>query len=289
MKQNDISAYLLRSGSSVENREHGFFGPDSIFWKVGRERALFLGGPSAIMLQMAHPMVAEGVNVHSDFATDPVGRFIRTFQVVYAIVFGTVEEAVTAVERTRLIHTRVKGKLSEDAGSFNEGDPYHANRPDLLLWVHATLVAQALLGYDLFVEPLTKAEKEKYYQESKIFAKLFGIPPKKIPPTLSAFYRYYKTMVRKTIAVGEVGMVMKKRLFKHPLYLPVLPLNLLLAGGMLPEPVREAFRFSWNPFMQFAFNRFCRRVRRTLPLLPAQLRYQSEYLKAMKRVRRAGR
>lgn len=283
-----LAPHLRKMYRSVENPLHGFYGPDSLFWKIGRERVILLGGMSAVLLQIAHPHVGEGVNTHSNFTSDPIGRFQRTFDVVYHIVFGTAEEAIIAANSAYQIHKKVKGALSENIPPrHKKGDRYDANRADLLLWVHSTLVDQSLLGYKLFVGHMTDRQKEEYYEESKTFARLFSIPDKHIPETLADFYEYYNDMIENVLAVGKTGMMMRNKLFFLFPYSIGLPVSYTMAAGMLPERVRKMFGIHWDPVMQLAFHRLCRRVKQIRPFLPSQLRFEPNYLKAAKRLRDA--
>lgn len=284
----NLPAYLERLEERALGPNVGFFGPSSVYWRVGREQVLLLGGPAAVLLQLAHPAVASGVDQHSDFAQDPIGRQVRTFQVVYKVVFGTTREALEAVAKTYRMHEHVKGKLQETAGKHREGSRYHANRDDLLLWVYATLVDQALLAYELFVGRLTAQQRQTFYAESKLFAELFGVSAAVIPKTLGDFYDYYEKEIEETLAVGKVGMRLKNVLFGLTTYRPLRPVMLLCAGGMLPPRVREAYEIPWDEGRKAAFETFRQAVYRLVPLLPPWLRYVGRYHQARRRLRRGG-
>ena len=45
--------------------DYGYYGPGSVAWKIGREAAIMLGGARAVLMQLAHPLVAMGVSAHS--------------------------------------------------------------------------------------------------------------------------------------------------------------------------------------------------------------------------------
>src|SRR5258707_11955495 len=126
----------------------GLFREDSITRRVNRENILLLGGGRALLMQLAHPKVAAGVDEHSDFRTHPVRRLRRTILMTMAIVFGDRETALAAAHAVNGAHARVRG------------DDYHALDPQLLLWVHATLVDSALVTYATFVQPLTERERD---------------------------------------------------------------------------------------------------------------------------------
>src|SRR5436305_3812749 len=155
----------------------------SITRRVNRENVLLLGGGRALLMQLAHPAIAAGVDEHSDFRARPIRRLQRTVRMTMAIVFGDGETARAAAQAVNRVHGRVRG----------EG--YHALDPDLLLWVHATLVDSALVTYETFVQRLAPREREDFYQESKALGELLRIPPADFPPRLADFKAYISRMV----------------------------------------------------------------------------------------------
>src|SRR5436309_11738206 len=114
----------------------GLFGPDSVAWRVNGETAMLLGGPRALLMQIAHPAVAAGVAEHSDFPHEPYRRLWRTIDSMLTISFGDAVQSRQAAERVTALHTRVKGPT------------YDALDPELLMWVHATLVDSALVVHE---------------------------------------------------------------------------------------------------------------------------------------------
>src|SRR3977135_156574 len=134
----------------------GLFREDAITRRVNRENILLLGGGRALLMQLAHPKVAAGVDEHSDFRTHPIRRLRRTVLMTMAIVFGERETALAAARAVNQTHARVRGQ------------EYRALDPDLLVWVHAALVDSALVTYQAFVQRLTATEREDFYQESKL-------------------------------------------------------------------------------------------------------------------------
>src|SRR6266436_6912661 len=126
----------------------GLYAEDSITRRVSRENILLLGGGRALLMQLAHPKVAAGVDDHSDFRAHPIRRLRRTVLVTMAIVFGERETALAAARAVNQSHARVRGH------------DYRALAPNLLLWVHATLVESALVTYQAFVGRLTSRARE---------------------------------------------------------------------------------------------------------------------------------
>src|SRR5207248_1408858 len=148
-----------------------------------REPALLLGGGRALLMQLAHPGVAAGVAEHSDFRERPLRRLLRTLELTLALTFGTRERAMAAARQINGVHRRVRGET------------YSATDPDLLLWVHATLVDSALATYHAFVGPLGRSEREAYYKESTLVGGLLGIPAAAFPASLRAFEDYVASML----------------------------------------------------------------------------------------------
>ena len=133
---------------------------DSATWKLHREVVLLAGWGRAILLQIAHPLVAQGVADHSGFAAERwarVGRLKRTIRAMLALTFGTPEESAAAAAGINRIHDRVHGRLPHPAGAFTSGSSYSAHDPALLAWVHVTLVDTFLLTYERFIGPLREA------------------------------------------------------------------------------------------------------------------------------------
>lgn len=272
----------------VENPEEGFFGPDSMYWHVNRENVLAAGGVTAILLQIAHPKVAAGVEEHSSFESDPVGRAERTREIVEAITFGDLDTAVEASMIIRRVHDWVTGDLQEDVGPYESGERYEANEPDNLLWVHATMIEQGLTMYDLYVGDLTDAEKAQFYQEAKTFGQLFGIPRENYPETLDDFWEYYETELEETIVVSERGLDLQETLFSgNMLVEKMIPSDLLeriygfYGAARMPDPTREQFDFEWNERQERAYQVQSKAIRRALPYLPDVVRFNPTYRERM--------
>src|SRR5499425_305852 len=148
VSQSDFEAALdfvqTRAAGSVE----GIFGPASITWRIDREAVIFLGAGRALLLQLAHPWIASAIAEHSRTLADPIGRFHRTFNVMFTIVFGTTEQALAAARRLHQRHAGISGALTGTVGPFASGSRYEANEINALRWVHATLTDTALIAYE---------------------------------------------------------------------------------------------------------------------------------------------
>ncbi|HEX9131467.1 MAG TPA: oxygenase MpaB family protein, partial [Ktedonobacteraceae bacterium] len=255
---------------------YGTYGPGSVAWKINRESAVMLGGARAVLMQIAHPLVAMGVSAHSNYMTDPFGRAERTFVLGEVLTFGSFEKARQAARSINRMHLGVHGDLPIDAGAFEKGTRYDARNPELLLWVHATLVDTLLLCYTLFIGRLTPAEQETYYQESKEVAHLLGLLPDKMPGTVVDLRQYVDDMVHsnRLVATPQARQLAHQVLFPPaPAILrPFMHLNLQLTCALLPQPIREIYGLEWNTGRQHLFDLSAGGMRVIIPRLPMYLR-----------------
>ncbi len=269
----------------------GYFGPGSITWRIDREAALMLGGNRAVLMQLAHPLVAAGVSQHSVYRSDPYGRFRRTFALSQALVFGTRSEARKAAHTINRRHQPVYGTLKSTAGDFPGGTPYQARNPALLFWVHATLVDTVLLLYPMLIAPLAPAEQEQYYQESLRMVRLLGLPPDYAPPTLAGFHDYMQSMLASDqLAVTPEARELATLVLHPPAPLVVWPLFEATANitiGLLPPRLRTMYGYHWSPVQQLLFDGWVQSTRRAIRRLPPWLREMPTARAAEQRVLRA--
>lgn len=244
--------------------KRGLFAEDSITRRVNRENILLLGGGRALLMQLAHPKVAAGVDEHSDFRTHPIRRLRRTIRMTMAIVFGDRETALAAARGVNQVHAKVQGR------------DYRALDPDLLLWVYATLADTALVTYETFVQRLLPKEREKFHQEFKLLGELLGIPRERFPGTVRDFDSYLREMVssgpvRVNARARELAaqvMQPRVRLLPGPV---MLPLN-VITTGLLSPALREQYGLPWKRGQQRAYKLAVAVVPRVIALTPPLLR-----------------
>jgi uncharacterized protein (DUF2236 family) len=123
---------------------------------------------------------------------------------VYAVAFGTEDEADRAARQVRTVHARVSGRLRESVGRFPAGTAYSALDPELATWVHATMVENALAMYERLVGPLAPEDEEAFWQEMKAVAESFGLPARLLPRAAQDFRVYWQAMLAgDVLAVGS--------------------------------------------------------------------------------------
>jgi uncharacterized protein (DUF2236 family) len=269
----------------------GYYGPGSISWRVVREAALLFGGNCAVLMQLAHPLVAAGVNEYSAYRSDPYGRFMRTLTLTQTIVFGTKTEARQAAQTINQRHQKVRGTLDTAAGSYADNTPYQARDPDLLLWVHATLIDTILRLYPMLIAPLAPAEQEQYYLESLQAVRLLGLPREHCPPTLAAFNDYMRMMLESDrLAVTPAAKELAALVLHPPAPAVVWPFFEATANitiGLLPPRLRAMYGYRWGRGQQMLFDLWVRQTRRMLRYLPPWLREFPAARAAEQRVLRA--
>ncbi|MGH7903971.1 MAG: oxygenase MpaB family protein [Candidatus Dormibacteraceae bacterium] len=254
--------------------------PGSVTWKVNRETVLLLGGGRALLMQLAHPLVAAGVAEHSDFQRRPLDRLARTLELTLSMVFGTREEAVVAARRINQAHRTVQGTLSDGSGGVAAGAPYSARNPDLLLWVHATLVESAVLTYESLVEALTDREKQEYLLESRLVGELLGIPREAFAADWSCFRAYLERMYAGPVRVSDQARRLARGVLDPGLPLvpraAYAPTN-LITTGLLPASLRDGYRLPWGRARRAAYATSLRVIPALVRGAPARLRQMSAY------------
>ena len=246
------------------------FTPGSVAWQVNREVVVLAGGTRALLMQVAHPAVAAGVDAHSDFRADPFSRLQRTLGASWAIAFGDGDQAKRAIQRINASHAVVRGTVPET------GDPYDARDPHLLLWVHATLVDTALRMHHRFVAPMTAGQVEAYHRQAIPVALALGVPGREIPDTYAELRRW----MADRIDSGEVRVSpTARRLSQAILYPTTFPPRFvwdaahLASISLMPAELRRQYGLVWNADRARGAERLATITRWAVPRMPARLRF----------------
>jgi uncharacterized protein (DUF2236 family) len=242
--------------------------------RINRETVVLLGWGRAILLQLAHPLVAAGVADYSRFrqgAGGYVRRARETVGAMLAITFGTDQEAEAAVAGINRIHDRVHGTLREPVGPFPAGTPYSAHDPRLLLWVHATLLESMVIAYERLVAPLTIEDKDRYAREATWLTERLGVPARDLPQTYPDLLAYLdRQYASGEIVVGPAARELGEALLSPSIGPAALAFGAarLLTLGLLPPGVRAQYGDDWSPSRERMFRRLVAFIRRTRHLLP---------------------
>jgi uncharacterized protein (DUF2236 family) len=245
-------------------------------WKVNVEPVVFLGASRALLLQVAHPLVAAGIDQHSNHLDEPWARLFRTMDVMLKLSFGDARASKLQAARLRRTHAAVRGVSAE-------GVPYDARDPALMTWVWATLVDTSMVVYQRAFGPLPSGDLDRYYREQRLLGVACGIPRGAPPRTCEAFGRYIKEMIRAELRVTPQAEAVARSIFAIPAP-PVLGpsigrLNRVLAAGLLPEPVRRGYGLIWDRRREVWLGRTFAVARAGARLMPQRVRrFPAEYL-----------
>lgn len=254
----------------------GLFGPDTVFWRINRERIVLLAGPAAAVLQVAHPSVARGVYHHSRFRDDAGGRLRRTLDAVYSVGFGDDRMVETTRKQIAKMHSTVRG----------EG--YSAFDPSAQLWVIATLIMGSVSMYERFIKPLSTEEKASFLRENHRFASVFGLPDGWLPTEWPSFEAYWHEMLHGELlgsdpVCGEVAQAVVQPLGRGPTNALISRLA-LLAMGVIPQHLCFRLGLPHRLSSEHAWQVLDRIVPRLHPLLPSVIRFAGPYRRALRRV-----
>ncbi len=217
----------------------GFYGPGTAVWRVNREAVLLGAGPAALLLQIAHPHVAEGVAQHSDFQSDPWRRLRRTLRTTLAMVFGDGPTAERAVRRLNGVHATVRGEAIDPDARTLAGTTYRAMDPDLLLWVQVTLVWTSVQAYERWVGHLDAADREELWAEAREVGRRLGISLEASLPDWPALEAYWQRM---TAPDGPIAITPTARRLAASIVRPPIPglpapiVDLLATPGLGSAP-----------------------------------------------------
>jgi len=287
VSENDAAIALDFVRAESAGPVEGIFGPASLTWRIDREAIVFLGAGRALLLQLAHPWVAAAIAEHSRTFADPIGRFHRTFDFMFTMVFGSLDQALAAAGRLHRRHAMIVGHLPEAIGPFDKGSLYRANEVSALRWVHATLVDTALMAHNLVLPALTVDERERYWAESRLFGALFGLAPADLAADWASFVAYNEAMAQSDIlSVSTAARDIAGQIFsggrtwlRPPRWYRALSLQ------MLPERLRMGFGFPFDARESRAADSALAWIRRAYPTLPARLRTVGPYQEAQARLR----
>jgi uncharacterized protein (DUF2236 family) len=243
--------------------ERGLFREDGWLRRISAEPALLVGGGRALLLEVAHPLVAAGVAGHSDFRSDPFGRLRRTLEAMNALAFGDRSSAMAAAGAVAKSHARVAGRLTRAAGRFPAGTVYSGRDPELVLWVWATLLDTSRVVYERFVAPLSEQAIDEFYADQTVLAQLLGVPSERVPPDPRAFRRYFDAMLAgDALAVTPEAREIAAAVLGASPPAPGFGSLRGITAGLLPPRIREAFGLPWDAQRAARLERLTESVRR---------------------------
>jgi uncharacterized protein (DUF2236 family) len=248
----------------------GYFDDTSMLRRVHRERVLALSGGRALLMMAAHPVAWQGFFRSTSSLHEPYERLQRAALVLQTITWGERARADRMCAHVRRAHRNARGVLED-------GTPYRADDPELLLWILASIVDSAQLVFERWVRPLTDEERERYWQDWRLVGKLFAIPYARSPRTYDDFRAYVDDMVEHELEVVPEARALSRQIVLDPpvplAARPLIEIANTVTAGTLPPRVRRMYGLSWDPVREVGLRvnaEWSRRI--LLPLLPPGLR-----------------
>jgi uncharacterized protein (DUF2236 family) len=253
--------------------------PGSVVWRYAGDARILATAEYALVLQVAHPTVGAGVREHSNYASDPWGRLLRTLDYSYLMVYGGPDAAAATGRWVREMHKRIKGITAA-------GRRYSALEPEAYAWVHATLAEAIVTGHRHFGTPLRADEVERFWSEWRSLGRLLGLREKDLPHGWSAFRAYFERMVEErlehTDAVRDLFSALARParppipLLSEPSWrvarIPIVRLISLATVGLLPSLLRERFGLRWTGRQELVLRALAKASRSATPVMPDRLR-----------------
>ena len=261
----------------------GYFGPESMMWRVNKEITVLFGGARALLMHAAHPLIAAGARQTSFYQRDPWKRLIRTLSLQNSVTFGTKEEADESANRINKLHEVIKGK------DEITGETYDALDHEQLLWVHACLQVSSIYFYEKTVKKLTDEEKNQYHRENMIVAELVLIDKNIMPKSHEDLKKWIieKSRQRDYLLLTDVAKDVYDIISGGPVPIhikPIWPFIAFTAFNTLPEEFKKIYNIRETKLRKFflIFNLSLLRLMR--PFLPPFFRLISPARWAKQRI-----
>ena len=263
----------------------GYFGPQSMMWKVNKEITVLFGGARALLMHAAHPLIAAGARQTSFYQRDPWKRLIRTLSLQNSVTFGTKEEADESAHRINKLHEVIKGK-DEVTDKI-----YDALDHEQLLWVHACLQISSIYFYELTVKKLSEEEKNQYHIENLKAAEMVLVNKKLVPKTHNGLKDWVveKSKEKDYLIMTDVAEDVKDIISGGPVprhIKPIWPFIAFTAFQTLPSEFKEIYGIKSSRMKMIIVNFNLGILKYTRPLLPPFFRLIAPARWANQRIKR---
>ena len=249
------------------NADPGYFGPNSMMWKINKEITVLFGGARALLMHAAHPLIAAGARQTSFYQRDPWKRLIRTLSLQNSVTFGTKKEADESAHRINKLHEVIKGK-DEVTGGI-----YDALNHEQLLWVHACLQISSIYFYEKTVKKLTDEEKNKYHLENLLSAEMVLVNIKETPTTHNELKNWVieKSREKDYLLLTDVAEDVKDIISGGPVprhIKPIWPFISFTAFHTLPSEFKNIYGIKTTRTKRYILNFNLYFLKITRPFLP---------------------
>ena len=249
------------------NADPGYFGPNSMMWKINKEITVLFGGARALLMHAAHPLIAAGARQTSFYQRDPWKRLIRTLSLQNSVTFGTIEEANESATRINRLHEVIKGEDPITGGYYDALDN------EQLLWVHACLQLSSIFFYEKTVKKLTNEEKDQYHVENMLAAKLVLIDIDDMPKTHNELKKWVieKSKEKDYLLLTDVAKDVQNIISGGPVpkhIKPIWPFISFTAFNTLPDEFKKIYGIKSSKFKSILLGFNLSLLKYTRPFLP---------------------
>ena len=245
----------------------GYFGPQSMMWKVNKEITVLFGGARALLMHAAHPLIAAGARQTSFYQRDPWKRLIRTLSLQNSVTFGNKQEAKESAHRINKLHEVINGN-DEVTGGY-----YDALDHEQLLWVHACLQISSIYFYEMTVKKLSDDEKNQYHLENMKAAELVLVDIEKMPDTHEGLKNWVisKSQEEGYLVATDVAEDVKNIIGGGPVprhIKPIWPFIAFTAFNTLPKEFKEIYGISDSKIKNIVLGLNLKLLKYMRPFLP---------------------
>ena len=249
------------------NADPGYFGPNSMMWKVNKEITVLFGGARALLMHAAHPLIAAGARQTSFYQRDPWKRLIRTLSLQNSVTFGTKEEADESAHRINKLHEVINGTDSVTGGYYDALDH------EQLLWVHACLQISSIYFYEKTVRKLSQEEKDQYHKENTLAAEMVLVDTLAMPKTHEGLKKWVieKSKTENYLKQTEVAMDVFSIIGGGPVpkhIKPIWPFISFTAFNTLPKEFKEIYGIKETRLKNLIVSLNLNLLKATRPFLP---------------------
>ena len=245
----------------------GYFGPESMMWRVNKEITVLFGGARALLMHAAHPLISAGARQTSFYQRDPWKRLIRTLSLQNSVTFGTKQEADESANRINKLHEVIKGKDPVTGGIYDALDY------EQLLWVHACLQISSIYFYEKTVKKLSDDEKNQYHKENMLAAKIMLVDVSRMPKTHEELKEWVinKSKDKDYLLLTDVAQDVYDIIAGGPVPVhikPIWPFISFTAFNTLPKEFKDIYGIKETNLKRYLVNFNLSLLRLTRPFLP---------------------
>ena len=245
----------------------GYFGPESMMWRVNKEITVLFGGARALLMHAAHPLISAGARQTSFYQRDPWKRLIRTLSLQNSVTFGTKQEADESANRINKLHEVIKGKDPVTGGIYDALDY------EQLLWVHACLQVSSIYFYEKTVKKLSDDEKNQYHKENMLAAKIMLVDVSRMPKTHEELKEWVinKSKDKDYLLLTDVAQDVYDIIAGGPVPVhikPIWPFISFTAFNTLPKEFKDIYGIKETNLKRYLVNFNLSLLRLTRPFLP---------------------